>query len=262
MTELKISTHPHSHFASAAKLMERGLKIATAIDIGCADGDFLLMLRAMPQNAGLAGFNIDANPVYEESLREIEAVTGAGFHIGPLSASSGTVLLTQGEHSYWASLRTPDEGYWRDSGLTAKGAERIAALTLDDVVRERGLKDPFLLKFDVQGGELNVLKGARNVLPKTALVVIEVHREDFHAVHSHLHDAGFDLFDITDIGRNIAGNFAWYYGIYLERSLVPQFVAPLWAPDAAEANVKHQTRYRAAKQERNKQILDVLRGRR
>jgi len=129
-------------------------------------------------------------------------------------------------------------------------------------VRERGLKDPFLLKFDVQGGELNVLQGARDVLSKTALVVIEVHREDFHPVHTHLHDAGFDLFDITDIGRNTAGNYAWYYGFYLERSLVPHFVAPLWTQDSADANVKHQTKYRAAKQERNKQLLDLLRSRR
>lgn len=262
MAEVRISTHPHSHFAAAARLLERGLKVATAIDIGCADGDFLLLLRAMPENAGLAGFNVDANPVYEESLREIEAVTGAGFHIGPLSAAPGPVLLTQGEHSYWASLRTPDEGYWRDSGMTAKGAERVTAMTLDDLVRERGLKDPFLLKFDVQGGELNVLQGARDVLSKTALVVIEVHREDFHPVHTHLHDAGFDLFDITDIGRNTAGNYAWYYGFYLERSLVPHFVAPLWTQDSADANVKHQTKYRAAKQERNKQLLDLLRSRR
>ena len=260
MTEVRITAPLHSHFGATAALLQRGLKVTTAIDIGCADGDFLLMLKGVRDAAGIALFNIDANPIYEESLREIEAVIGAGYHIGPLAAASGPVTMTQGEHSYWASLRTQDEGYWRDSGMVAKGAERVAATTLDDVVRTRGLNGPFLLKLDVQGGERTVLNGARDVLAKTALVVIEVHREDFHPVHTLLDGAGFDLFDITDIGRNKAGNFAWYYGLYLERSLVPQFVAPLWTPDAADANVDHQTRYRAAKLERNRQLLDVLRG--
>jgi FkbM family methyltransferase len=240
--------------------MERGLRVATAIDIGCADGDFLLMLKGMRVCVDLACFNIDANPLYEESLREIESVTGTGFHIGPLAASAGTVALTQGEHAYWASLRTPDEGYWRDSGMKAQGEKRVPAMTLDDIVRGRGLKDPYLLKLDVQGGELDVLKGAHDVLKKTALVVIEVHREDFHPVHTHLHGAGFDLFDITDIGRNRAGHFAWYYGIYLERSLVPHFVAPLWTPDDADRNVAQQVKFRAAKLERNRQLLDAMRG--
>jgi FkbM family methyltransferase len=262
MAEIRVTAPLHSHFGATAGLLQRGLKIATAIDIGCADGDFLLLFKGVQGTGDVTLFNIDANPLYEDSLREIEAVIGAGYHIGPLAASSGPVTMIQGEHSYWASLRTPDEGYWRDSGMTAKGAERVAATTLDDLARDRGLNGPFLLKLDVQGGELTVLKGALEVLAKTALVVIEVHREDFHPVHSHLHDAGFDLFDITDIGRNKAGNFAWYYGLYLERSLVSRFAAPLWEPDAADANVQHQIRYRAAKRERNRQLLDLLRGRR
>lgn len=262
MAEVRITAPLHSHFGATAGLLDRGLRIATAIDIGCADGDFLLMLKGVPGANGVTFFNVDANPIYEESLREMEAVIGAGYHIGPLAAASGPVTMVQGEHSYWASLRAPEEGYWRDSGLTAKGAERVAATTLDDLACERGLNGPFLLKLDVQGGERTVLQGARDVLAKTALVVIEVHREDFHPVHTLLDGAGFDLFDITDIGRNKAGNFAWYYGLYLERSLVPRFVTPLWTPDAAEANVQHQTKYRAAKLERNRQLLDLLRGQR
>jgi FkbM family methyltransferase len=262
MPEVRITAPLHSHFAATAGLLDRGLRIATAIDIGCADGDFLLMLKAVRGVGDAAFLNIDANPIYEESLREMEAVIGARYHIGPLAAASGPVTMIQGEHSYWASLRTPEEGYWHDSGLTAKGAEHVTATTLDDLVRQRGLNGPFLLKLDVQGGERTVLQGARDVLAKTALVVIEVHREDCHPVHTLLDGAGFDLFDITDIGRNNAGNFAWYYGLYLERSLVSHFVAPLWTPDAAEANVAHQTRYRAAKRERNRQLLDLLRGQR
>lgn len=262
MPELKVVIPNDSHVAATARLFERGLAVATAIDVGCADGDFLLFLKFMGVLGKAACFNIDANPLYEESLREIRDVAGIGFHIGPLAATAGPVAMTQGSHSYWASLRRPDESYWRDSGMQAQGSQQVKAATLDTLVREQRFSGPFMLKFDVQGGELEVLKGARDVLKETAAIVIEVHREDFSPVHAHLDAAGFELFDIADLNRNTGGHFAWLYGVYLERSRLPQFAAPIWTPDRAASVVAQQHEHRSAKLERNAQMLKLLRGQR
>lgn len=262
MTELKVVVPNDSHVAATARLFERGLSVSTAIDVGSADGDFLLFLKVMGVLGSAACFNVDANPTYEESLREARDVAGIGFHIGPLAATSGPVAMTQGAHSYWASLRRPDESYWRGSGMQAQGSQQVKAATLDELVREHRLAGPFLLKFDVQGGELEVLKGAGDVLKDTAAIVIEVHREDFSAVHAHLDAAGFELLDIADLHRNVAGHFAWLYGIYLERSRLPQFAAPIWNPEKAAAVLAHQHEHRAIKLERNAQMLKLLRGQR
>ncbi|MEX2200630.1 MAG: FkbM family methyltransferase, partial [Dongiaceae bacterium] len=221
------------HMTTVVKLKERGLGIASAIDVGSADGDFLLFMKACGALSDAACLNIDANPVYAESLREIESVTGTRFHIGPLAAHEGDVTLTRGGHIYWNSIRGPEESYWKEGGIATEGGDIMRARTLDALVREIGMKGPFLLKLDVQGGELSVLSGATQLLKETALLVVEINRPDLREVDRFIEKSGFDLFDITDIGRNSAGHYAWHYATYLERSLMERFGAPLWKPEAA-----------------------------
>jgi FkbM family methyltransferase len=261
MAEAKFTIPAGSHMVPVAELMRRGLQIATAIDVGCGDGDFLLFLKA----AGIIGeatcFNVEANPLYEESLRAIEAATGAGYHIGPLAAKAGPVTLTRGAHPYWNSLRARKDHYWKGTGIAPQGSRKATARTLDSLVRERKLAGPFLLKLDVQAGEFAVLKGARETLKNTALLVVEMHRQDFRAVDRHLEKAGFELFDVAEIGRNAAGNLAWLYGIYLEQSRIARFAAPLWAPEEAAQIVARQEQRRATMLARNASLLDYLRAR-
>ena len=45
--------------------------------------------------------------------------------------------------------------------------------TLDDAVREFALTTPQVVKVDIQGGELNVLKGATRLLPKVDVLLLE-----------------------------------------------------------------------------------------
>lgn len=52
-----------------------------------------------------------------------------------------------------------------EKGTDVNGVpRRVRSVTIDSVVREPGAKGPFLLKLDVQGAELDVLKGAERVL--------------------------------------------------------------------------------------------------
>ncbi|MEX0808524.1 MAG: FkbM family methyltransferase [Dongiaceae bacterium] len=251
----------NSHVTTVVKLIHRGLNIASAIDAGSADGDFLLFLKACGALPHAACLNVDANSVYAESLREIEAVTGTKFHIGPLAAHEGDVTMTRGGHIYWDSMRAPEESYWKEGGIAPHDGSVARAVTLDELVREAGMKGPFLLKLDVQGGELSVLTGAVQTLKETALLVVEINRPDLRPVDRFIEEAGFDLFDVTDIGRNSAGNFAWYYCTYLERSLMDRFGAPLWKPEETPKILAHQEKHRAGKLQRNAQLLDLIRGR-
>lgn len=51
---------------------------------------------------------------------------------------------------------------------------------LDDVYARDNLEYPDLIKMDVQGYELNVLRGARNVLSRARCLVIELCLRDFY----------------------------------------------------------------------------------
>ncbi len=76
---------------------------------------------------------------------------------------------------------------------------------VDDIASERGLAGPFVVKVDVEGGELDVLSGALEVLRTTELVLLEVSlfelipgAPQFHDVVSWMHDHGFVAADFFD----------------------------------------------------------------
>lgn len=56
-----------------------------------------------------------------------------------------------------------------------------------------------LLKIDVDGKEIDILKGADLCLQKCAFVIIEATTNSFNEISNILHNSGFTLFNIVDI---------------------------------------------------------------
>ena len=84
----------------------------------------------------------------------------------------------------------------------------VAMVRLDDVARERRLAGPFVVKVDVEGGELEVLAGALDLLEESELVLLEVSlfelvpgAPQFHDVVSWMLDHGFVVADFYN-GHN------------------------------------------------------------
>jgi FkbM family methyltransferase len=93
-------------------------------------------------------------------------------------------------------------------GEDAPAQRTVPMVRLDDVVRERGLGGPYVVKVDVEGGELDVLAGAPEVLGETELVLLEVSlfelvpgAAQFHEVVAWMHEHGFDAADFYN-GHN------------------------------------------------------------
>jgi FkbM family methyltransferase len=61
-----------------------------------------------------------------------------------------------------------------DVDIGSKNISQLFSNTLDNVVHDAGIKIVDLLKLDVQGAELMVLQGAKNILMQTQMVWIEV----------------------------------------------------------------------------------------
>ena len=99
--------------------------------------------------------------------------------------------------------------------------------TLDNQLLENKIGDVDVIKLDVQGGELSVLKGATRSLAKTVAVEIEVafvpmYKDQplFGEVDSFLRDKGFDLIKFTNLeewknGKRTA--LIWGDAVYLKR---------------------------------------------
>ncbi len=104
---------------------------------------------------------------------------------------------------------------------------RVVATTLDAFCRERLIETVDLLKIDVQGAELEVLKGANELLASGAVrvVYLEAHfkpiysgQADFCTISARLHERGYRVYGIYDMNFGLDGGLAWADAIFTRPS--------------------------------------------
>lgn len=200
---------------SLAVLYEKGIRYKTVIDIGCADGHFFLQaLNFFPEATAV---NIDANPIYEPSLKAIQEVVGGHFLIAAVSDEAGEVEMTTSVHPYWSSLRPKDDPYWQRINQLHESKIKVPAVTLDGLAQKLKLAPPFLLKLDIQGAEVQALRGAHEVLAETSVVICETDLDDFEPINRILVESGFGLFDLTSLSFSPDHSLGWFHPVYLNR---------------------------------------------
>jgi len=225
-------------------LAQKGVRFATVFDLGCADGHFFVehFLQGLFQEA--VPVNIDANAIYENSLKQIQATFGGHYRIAAASDTAGELELTTSTHPYWSSLRPSDDLYWERVNKLTSDVQRVPALRLDDLVAELKLAPPYLLKLDVQGAEVQALRGARGMLADTQAVICEADIADFQAINAELVAAGFDLYDITVLNRLADQTLGWFYPVYLNRRLAHLKPGRFWNESSNDSVVQQQIRRR------------------
>ncbi|HEV8014133.1 MAG TPA: FkbM family methyltransferase [Stellaceae bacterium] len=241
-------------------LGQKGVRYATVIDLGCADGHFFVdhFLQGLFQES--VPVNIDANAIYEKSLRQVEETFGGHYRIAAASDSSGEIELTTSIHPYWGSLRPRDDLYWQRINNLASGVQRVPALRLDDLATEWRLKPPFLLKLDVQGAEVQALRGARKVLAETNVVICEADIADFQAINAEIVGAGFDLYDITVVQRIADQTLGWFYPVYLSQRLAHLRPRRFWQDESNETAIQQQIQRRQQILARLANVLPQIRA--
>jgi len=223
-----------SFLATLELLFKKGHRYATLIDVGAADGSLaldLLLANILPDCVPL---NIDANPIYEDSLQRVKAAFGGDYRIAAASDTKGEIEFTQSVHPYWSSPRPPGDEYWERVQHQSAGTIKVPALRIDDLVTELQLESPYLIRLDVQGGEVQALRGATNTLTQTDIVVCEADIDDFQAINRELLASGFDLFDLTLLSRGVDSSLAWFYPVYTSARLRHLRDRSVWLPEQNE----------------------------
>jgi len=106
------------------------------------------------------------------------------------------------------------------------------------------LRPPYLLKLDIQGGELPALKGATKVLEDTNAVICEVSTDDFDTIHGFLTSRGFLLYDLTQPAYLPDGALGWFYPVYVHSRLRSLRRESFWDKEDNEAMVRSQAERR------------------
>jgi FkbM family methyltransferase len=205
-------------YATLERLFNKGVRYSTVIDVGCADGQFFLdCLTFFPKAVPL---NVDANRLYEPSLKAIKDVVGGEYRISAITDHVGEIEITESIHPYWSSIRPQGDLYWSRVNDLRTNKVKVPATTLDFLVeQELSLKPPYLLKLDVQGAEKAALIGAHSILAKTQVVICEADMDDFQDLNSLLVNAGFYLYDLTSLNRIADGTMGWFYPVYVNNKL-------------------------------------------
>ena len=243
--------------ATLQNLFEKGVRYGSVIDLGCADGHFVL--NHLSCLGGAVPLNVDANRIYEDSLKAIREAIGGHYRICAITDHECEIEITESVHPYWSSVRPAGDVYWSRVNDLTKGKVRVPATTLDTLVRELSLKPPFLLKLDVQGAEKAALTGARHVLENCNAVVCEADIDDFQDINAMLVEAGFFLYDLTTLQRLRDGTLGWFYPVYVSGKLAHLKPQAFWEPGDNAAVIGVQESRRKMILEQNRKILNRLR---
>jgi FkbM family methyltransferase len=94
-----------------------------------------------------------------------------------------------------------------EEGTDINGTPReVRTVTIDGMVARRQARPPYLIKIDVQGAELDVLRGAENALKHTEYILLEVslfqffkNGPSFSDVVAYMKDKGFVPYDLYEL---------------------------------------------------------------
>jgi FkbM family methyltransferase len=188
------------------------------VDIGVNIGQTLTKVVGIDRNRAYLGFEPQISCCYnvDQFLRLNELHKA---NVLPVALSDCNRMLTfysHGEFDEMAGLIAGDDG-----GAAVRRAHFVPARIGDEVLRELGIGDICAIKIDVEGAELQVMRGLRETLRAGRPPVIFEVLPNFHgkterimhppaecaqnqasadAIHAFLHDVGYEIFQIDDSG--------------------------------------------------------------
>lgn len=152
----------------------RGLDLRTVIDVGANVGQFSLLAVEMFPGVRIEAFEPLAGPaatfrkVFDANARVRLKQVAIGSH------AEDVVMNVSRRNDSSSLLPITDRQTRIFPGTESVGTEAVSVVTLDSAVAVDSIASPALLKIDVQGFELEVLKGAKLVLRRCDYVYVEV----------------------------------------------------------------------------------------
>jgi FkbM family methyltransferase len=148
-----------------------GMAFGTVLDVGANRGQFALFALSNWPKARIISFEPLPKPA-----ALLRATFGSGIEViqTALSDEKGQASMFVTEHDDSSSLLPIGVNQAQISGTRVVSVEEAVPLTtLDSVLADRQLAGPVLLKIDVQGNELKVLRGAVASLHRISTIYCE-----------------------------------------------------------------------------------------
>lgn len=187
------------------------------VDVGAYDGDSALFFSGMFPGKTIVGF--EANPTtFSRAKQNIKSFPNIDIVNVALSSEPGEMDFFITDDAVSSSLFKPAE----NREFVQEKRIKVPATTLDQALSET--EAILLLKLDVQGAELNILKGGQKTLLRTKLVLTEMLNAElydgacrYYEVDEYLRAAGFQIFSIITSYNNEGTKY--FDVLYINRAL-------------------------------------------
>jgi FkbM family methyltransferase len=167
LTKLSEFPFPTDHIAYLKRLKAEGFDPKVIYDIGSCVLHWTKAAKELWP---------DATFVLFDAFAEAEFLyDGYDYHIGALSDEEREVNFYQNEYhpggnSYYREIGSPTPDYY----FPKNNSIRKLTTTLDKVVKERGFPLPDFIKIDVQGCEMDILKGGVETVKHATRLIVEL----------------------------------------------------------------------------------------
>jgi FkbM family methyltransferase len=200
------------------RIARRGLDVATVIDVGASNGSWSAdVMTIFPLAQYLL---IEAQDAHLPALQDfVKKHPNSNFVLKAAGSELGFIYFDADTLFGGQAHRNPEPGFIS-----------IPVTTVDHEIATRGCSGPYLLKLDVHGYEIPILKGATQVLSHASLVVIECYNfliaEEsllFYDMCRHMHALGFRVIDISEPLWRLRDGAFWQIDFFFVPSSRPEF---------------------------------------
>ena len=172
--------------------------IKTVLDVGANEGQFAELIHRILPQANIYSFEPLSIPFNKlQSLKnEIPFLQCYQFAIG---SENGEMDMNSNEFSPSSSLLSMTELHSSTFPYTKNSVlQKVSVRTLDSLLSEMKLQKNILLKIDVQGFEMEVLKGSKELIENISILIVETSFQKlyknqplFHEVYQYLVNKNF-----------------------------------------------------------------------
>ena len=161
------------------KNMVKDINFETIVDVGSNKGQFILLIEQLFPNKIVYSFEPQTE-VLDKQRKLFSYKKNISFYNFALGSESSIkkFFITRRKDS--SSFLKINENKNKSKYYEINNEKNIQIKTLDEVLINWEIKKPILMKIDVQGYELEVLKGSENILKKIEYLLIEVSENEMY----------------------------------------------------------------------------------